>query len=44
MPGGWNHFSEVVEASECLPSLKIILYDFLKTPGVPEGPKHILKL
>ena len=35
MPGGPGHFSEVVEASECLSSLKIILYDFYKTTGVP---------
>ena len=35
MPGSPGLFSEVVEASECLSSLKIILNDFCKTNGVP---------
>ena len=38
--GGPKHFSEVVEAPECLSSLKIFFYDFSKTPGVPGVPKH----
>ena len=38
--GGPIHFSEVVEAQECLCNLKIVLYDFQKTLGVPEVPKH----
>ena len=40
VPGGHKHFSEVVEASECLTSLWIFLYDFYKTPGVLGVPKH----
>ena len=40
VPGDYKHFSEGVEASECLTSLWIFLYDFYKTPGVPGGPKH----
>ena len=40
VPGGPKHFSEVVESSECLTSLQIILCDFYKTPGVPIGLKH----
>ena len=37
---GPKHFSEGVEAPECLSSLWIFLYDFYKTPGVLGGPKH----
>ena len=40
MPGGPKHFSEGVEASECLTRIQIFLYDFYKIPGVPEGHKH----
>ena len=40
VPGGFKHFSEVVEASEFLASLKIFLYDFWNNPGVPGGLKH----
>ena len=34
MPEGPKHFSEVAEALECIPCLKIVLYDFYKTNGV----------
>ena len=40
VPGCPTHFSEVVEAPQCLSSLWIFLYDFYKTPGVPGGPKY----
>ena len=40
MPEDPKYFSEVVEASKCLSSLLILLYDFYKTPGVLGGPKH----
>ena len=39
MPGGLKHFSEVEEASECLTRLEILLYVFLKAPGVPGDHK-----
>ena len=42
--GGPPHFSENVEAPECLSSLKIFLYNFYKTPGLPGGPKHFSEL
>ena len=41
MPGVPKHFSEVLEPPECLKSLKIFLYDFYKTLGVPEDSGHI---
>ena len=40
VPGDLWHFSEVVEALECLSSLEIFLYDFYKTLGVPGDLKH----
>ena len=39
VPGGPKHYSEVLEATECLSCLKIFWYDFSKTPGVPGVPK-----
>ena len=44
MPWGLKHYSEVVEASECLASLQIFLYEFWKTPGVPGSHKHFSEL
>ena len=35
-----NIFLKFLEASECVASLYIFLYDFYKTPGVPGGPKQ----
>ena len=40
VPGGPKHYSEVVEAAECLSSLKLFFYDFSKTPGMSGGTKH----
>ena len=40
VPGGPKHFSEVEEASECLSSLEIFLFDLYKTLWVTGGPKH----
>ena len=40
MPGDLGHFSEAVEALECLSTLFIFLYDIYKTPGVPGDPGH----
>ena len=40
MPGDLGHFSKNIDASECLESLEIFLYDFYKTPGVPGDPGH----
>ena len=39
-----EYFSKVIDASECLESLEIILYDFYKTPGVPGVPGHVSKV
>ena len=39
-----KHFSEIVEAPECLSSMYIFLLDLKKTPGVPGAPKYFLKL
>ena len=44
MPGVPGHFSEVVEAVECLSSLEIFLYYFYKTTGVPGDPGHFSKV
>ena len=40
VPGGSKHFSEDVEATECLSCLYIFLYEFYKTPWVPRVPEH----
>ena len=40
MPRDPRHISEVVDAPECLSSMKIFLYDFYKPAGVPGGLKH----
>ena len=44
MPGDPKHFSEVVEALECLYSFEIFLSDFYKTIGVPGDPGHFSKV
>ena len=44
MPGDLGHFSKVIDASECLESLEIFLYDFYKTPGVPGVPGHFFEV
>ena len=40
MPGVLIHIFEVAEATKCLSSLYIFLYDFFKTSGGPGGSKH----
>ena len=35
-----EYFSEDIEAPGCLSSLKILLYNLNKTPGVLGGPEH----
>ena len=44
MSGGPKLFSEVIETPECLCTLKILLYGFQKTLGVPGGPKHFSEI